>query len=612
MIACGMRRSRLAGLLFTVMFALSNTQCELDECPDVPAPADMSTIPGLPGASFFYRQGLVLEKLHMFLGASRSLQTAVRLLEEGRGTASGEDSKEASLLELIHNASWEIRVREMAREVGLGAASSLQIDIDDCKGPLPVQWRLGDDLSLLSLNLCCAGHVSASDTCFDFGDVDAFPCAGDDEMPEEGRRLLRRIEIIQARGSGISCAQYVHGLLEGAENEYRDMLHQRKAETSAKLKAKERPARYMPDALRAAYLDQVSAVAQYNYFDDSYPDNYKHFPRPYLDAMARMIRARSQGINYADVDAILYRLLDSDVAIGQCDHMVRGHEMRGALDIEGIQCKMGQDCCGRDREDRSKGLRGWLHDASVVVVGSVVPWYEVMALESGALFTLTLEYNHVSYAHERMYSDLPERYWSKRRQADLAELEVHRPTSGLSIMHDADELARGQHSKVETIGGEEAETGAGGQKGARLHASSRALPGGWGKRFDLGMSISSIEHAGLGRYGDPLDPHADVRAMRELEQIIRDDGLLVLALPVGRDTVRWNSDRVYGRRRLTLLIERWVVEGIYGMVSPMLLDLPVEPTKSVAQPVFLLRNRRPRSAANFSDPGDAVWARVGP
>jgi hypothetical protein len=33
--------------------------------------------------------------------------------------------------------------------------------------------------------------------------------------------------------------------------------------------------------------------------------------------------------------------------------------------------------------------------------------------------------------------------------------------------------------------------------------------------------------------------------MRELEDIIRDEGLIVLAVPVGRDTVIWNSGRVY-------------------------------------------------------------------
>jgi hypothetical protein len=34
----------------------------------------------------------------------------------------------------------------------------------------------------------------------------------------------------------------------------------------------------------------------------------------------------------------------------------------------------------------------------------------------------------------------------------------------------------------------------------------------------------------LGRYGDALDPAADMKAMRELEALVRDDGLLILAV----------------------------------------------------------------------------------
>ena len=32
--------------------------------------------------------------------------------------------------------------------------------------------------------------------------------------------------------------------------------------------------------------------------------------------------------------------------------------------------------------------------------------------------------------------------------------------------------------------------------------------------FDVALSISSFDHDGLGRYGDPLEPDNDLRAMR--------------------------------------------------------------------------------------------------
>ena len=68
-----------------------------------------------------------------------------------------------------------------------------------------------------------------------------------------------------------------------------------------------------------------------------------------------------------------------------------------------------------------------------------------------------------------------------------------------------------------------------------------------GETFDAVLSISSIEHDGLGRYGDPLDPWADLDSMhRLLTRHMRPGGLLFLAVPVGRDRVVFNLHRVYG------------------------------------------------------------------
>jgi len=41
------------------------------------------------------------------------------------------------------------------------------------------------------------------------------------------------------------------------------------------------------------------------------------------------------------------------------------------------------------------------------------------------------------------------------------------------------------------------------------------------KPFDAAFSISSFEHDGLGRYGDPLDPAADLNAMHQMKQLIK-------------------------------------------------------------------------------------------
>jgi len=44
-------------------------------------------------------------------------------------------------------------------------------------------------------------------------------------------------------------------------------------------------------------------------------------------------------------------------------------------------------------------------------------------------------------------------------------------------------------------------------------------------KFDAAFSISSIEHDGLGRYGDPINPEGDLQSMREWKRYVRTGGL---------------------------------------------------------------------------------------
>lgn len=54
-----------------------------------------------------------------------------------------------------------------------------------------------------------------------------------------------------------------------------------------------------------------------------------------------------------------------------------------------------------------------------------------------------------------------------------------------------------------------------------------------------------IEHIGLGRYGDPLDPDGDLKAIRELVRVLAPGGNLLVATPVGRPRIAFNAHRIY-------------------------------------------------------------------
>jgi SAM-dependent methyltransferase len=65
------------------------------------------------------------------------------------------------------------------------------------------------------------------------------------------------------------------------------------------------------------------------------------------------------------------------------------------------------------------------------------------------------------------------------------------------------------------------------------------------------MSVSCmhvIEHIGLGRYGDPIDPNSDIKAVKELKRVLAKDGNLLFVVPVGKQRLMFNAHRIYSYR----------------------------------------------------------------
>jgi len=69
-------------------------------------------------------------------------------------------------------------------------------------------------------------------------------------------------------------------------------------------------------------------------------------------------------------------------------------------------------------------------------------------------------------------------------------------------------------------------------------------------------SLHVIEHVGLGRYGDPIDPSGSVNSARELARVLKQGGQLLVGTPIGRERVAFNAHRIHS----PLTIIEWFFE----------------------------------------------------
>lgn len=58
-------------------------------------------------------------------------------------------------------------------------------------------------------------------------------------------------------------------------------------------------------------------------------------------------------------------------------------------------------------------------------------------------------------------------------------------------------------------------------------------------------SLHVIEHIGLGRYGDPIDPKGYEKSVTELSRVLSNGGRLYLGTPVGREVLAFDAHRVF-------------------------------------------------------------------
>ncbi len=90
--------------------------------------------------------------------------------------------------------------------------------------------------------------------------------------------------------------------------------------------------------------------------------------------------------------------------------------------------------------------------------------------------------------------------------------------------------------------------------------------------------LHAIEHFGLGRYGDPIDPLGYQRGIANMANLLKPSGRFYLSAPIGQERVEFNANRVFDPRTIIqctedngLCLEALTVIGAGGILRSVVL-----------------------------------------
>lgn len=69
-------------------------------------------------------------------------------------------------------------------------------------------------------------------------------------------------------------------------------------------------------------------------------------------------------------------------------------------------------------------------------------------------------------------------------------------------------------------------------------------------------ALHSIEHFGLGRYGDPIDFYGHEKAISNIAKILKKAGRFYFSVPIGPQRINFNAHRVFSVSYLVQLLEK--------------------------------------------------------
>jgi SAM-dependent methyltransferase len=81
-------------------------------------------------------------------------------------------------------------------------------------------------------------------------------------------------------------------------------------------------------------------------------------------------------------------------------------------------------------------------------------------------------------------------------------------------------------------------------------------------QLDSVSCLHTLEHIGLGRYGDPIDVNGDMKAIKELSRVVTPGGSLLIAVPMGEKMrIQFNAHRIYSYEGLLAYFPDFILKN---------------------------------------------------
>jgi predicted SAM-dependent methyltransferase len=78
--------------------------------------------------------------------------------------------------------------------------------------------------------------------------------------------------------------------------------------------------------------------------------------------------------------------------------------------------------------------------------------------------------------------------------------------------------------------------------------------------------MHTVEHVGLGRYGDQIDPDGDLKAMHELIRVVKPGGSLIFVVPIGKSKIEFNAHRIYSYKQINDIFKESMITKEFSLI----------------------------------------------